>query len=623
MKLSKYGKRVVRRFTFTIVVVALVITGGFFIKNLNKSGNQNKEPEIIATLDDAFVNGLILKSSSFKDLTDETSETMNAELTKFIKSLQFSVLFFEITNKEDMTSLKIVTDQAKMLGLPLYLIDESNIIDVKDYKKHKIESIAVVNEDRISFGEYESKLMSREDLEDPLVSAYSFQDVLEGTETGYVFTDYESLKDYELEIGLVASNLQLIVKDKQDEESTSFTPSGDDQEEYFGPFETLASADEFFSNSKTAQIGVSNKPVIKGARIVAALASVLSDPNNVELIKSTAVKGSEFNVVGSVGSGEELAYETSTGDFIMAKYTEEIPAIKPFVFNGVSVEALEGYEVLKFKDTGSPLPYIFRDNNEIVITFVGSTYEGDAPVIEEGLFKGLEINNRAGNMELRIPLGEDQSWGYLVDLSDNIIKIRIKESQKELASYYQPLLNKVVVLDAGHGGKDPGSLNPNGGKSEAVVNLELSAQIEKRLVSLGATVVNTRTDDTFVSLWDRVNIFNDNNGDYFISVHHNASVNRSVHGVEMYYAKDDYKQMALSMAKDFSSITGRKDRGPYQWIQYVLRSSLGPSILIEAGFMSEDREFLDVQDRTKQILSAGTIADNIVKDLVRRIQPSE
>ena len=622
MKLSRYGKKVVKRFVFALLTLALVVTGVFFIKNLNTSEGGKKEPQLVATLDDAFVNGLILKASGFDDVTEETSEQVNKDLSQFIKSLQFSVLFLEVSTGVKPESMKLVSDQAKMLGLPLYLIDHEGVVDQKDFKKHKIENLAQVENGRIRFGEYESGILGASELKDPLISAYAYQAVLKGTEKAYVFSDYSTLQNHELEIGLVASNLQLLIN-KEEQEKVTYTPTGTHQEEYGGPFETLSSADQFFDNAKTAQIGVSNKPVIKGARLIAALGSVLSDPNQVDVIKSTAVKGSEFNVVGSVGSGEDLAYELSTGDYIMAKYTEEIPPVKPFTFSGVTVEQYEGYEVLKFKDTGSPLSYIFKDKDELLITFIGSQYEGETPIIEEGLFKGLEINNRAGHMELRVPLSDRDAWGYLVDLSDNVIKVRIKNSQQSIPSYYQPLLGKTIVLDAGHGGKDPGSLNPEGGKTEAQVNLELSAQIERRLISLGATVVNTRTDDTFVSLWDRVNIFNDNNGDYFISVHHNASVNRSVNGVEMYYAQDDHKKMALGMAKDLSAITGRKDRGPYQWIQYVLRSSLGPSVLIEAGFMSENKEFIDVQDKDKQILSAGTIADNIVKDLARRVQASE
>lgn len=623
MKLSRYGKRVVRNFVVLLLSVMLIVAGVIFIKNRNKDNDNVKEPELIARLDDGFVNGLIVNAKSFNNIEEGQEDVVLGEFQRYVKSLQFSVIIGAIDSKEDQDGLKVLSTQAKELGLPMYLINDKDIIDSKDYKKLKVNGNATVAEGLVSFGDYEIELLDVDVVKNSHASANAYQGVLAGEIKGFVFNNYEALHGYEMEVGLIASNLKLLIKDSDDKSATGNKSSlmvDYDVDEKVASFDTLESADQFFSNSKTAQIGFSNKPVIKGARMIAALGSILSDPNNTEVIKATAVKGSEFNVVGSVGSGEDHAYELSTGDYILSKYTEEIPAVKPMTFTGVDVIAENGYEVLKFKDSGSPLPYIFRDNNELVVTFVGSTYEGDYPVIEAGLFQGIEINNRAGNMEIRVPLDKDLSWGYLVDLSDNNIKIRIKENVKEVSSYFQPLNGKTIVLDAGHGGKDPGSLNPNGGKTEAQLNLELSSHIETRLKSLGATVVNTRTTDEFVSLWDRVNIFNDNNGDYFISVHHNASVNRSVNGVEMYYADADFKKMAEGMAKELSSITGRRDRGPYHWIQYVLRSSLGPSVLIEAGFMSEDTEFADLQNVDKQILSAGVVADQIVKDLERRLQ---
>lgn len=624
MRLSPYGKRIFRNFILIVLGVALIISTLFFTGVLGNKGKDKDEPETISRLDEGFVHGLVVKSNSFEGLDAETAEVSSEAFLDFTKSLQFSVLFVEVDAKSSEDALKLIGNQAGLAHLPLYIIDDGEHVDPKDYKKLKIKGKANVDSNTIQFADYEASMMSSVEIKDQNTPIQAFADVLNQGVKGYVFTDYEAIKDLSLEIGLIASNLELLevnVTSKGDE-----TSKLEDQRDHFetsGTFETLQSADEFFSNSKTAQIGFSNKPVIKGIKMEAPLGSILSDPTNEDVIKTTTVKDAEINVVGSVGSGDMLAYELTTGDYLMAKYTKEIPAVKPWTFTEVSTTVEKGYEVLSFKDTGTPMPYIFRDGNEMIVTFVGATFEGEQPIIEEGLFQGLEINNRAGNMELRIPLDESRSWGYLVDLSDNTIKIRIKESVTAIESYYQPLKDKVIVVDAGHGGKDPGSLNPNGGKTEAQVNLELSALIEKRLVSLGATVINTRTDDTFVSLWDRVNIMNDNNGDYFVSVHHNASVNTGVNGVEMYYAQENDKKLSETMAQSMSEVTGRKNRGPYLWRQYVLRSSLGPSVLIEAGFMSNDVEFKDVQDPEKQILSAGSVADNVVRDLQRRIQRSQ
>ena len=619
MKLSRYGKRVVRNILLILIATTFIVYSVFF-SNIFKKVSGKNEPQVVSRLEDGFVHGLVIKTDKFEGIEKEELELASKDLLSYIDSLKFSVLMVEVNDQTSSEALEVVSDQARLAKLPLYLIDRSDKIDPKDYKKFEIKDKATLSDSTISFGDYEGSLLNAEAVKKQNASVYAYADVLKGDIKGYVFSDYDSLENLALEVGLIASNLELNQDSQTDTENETTSRDQTDRKESSGQFHTIKSAAEFFSNAQTAQIGFSNKPVIKGIEIEAALASILSDPNDENVIKSTTVKGSQINVVGSTGSGESLAYELSTGDYLMAKYTKEIPAVKEKTFTAVTTEVKEGYEVLQFKDQGTPMPYIFRDNDEMVITFVGSSFEGEYPIIEEGLFTGLEINNRSGNMELRIPVDINDTWGYLVDLSDNTIKIRIKNSVKEVESFYQPLSGLTVVLDAGHGGKDPGSLNPKGGTTEAQLNLEFSSFVEDRLVALGAKVVNTRTDDTFVSLWDRVNIFNDNNGDYFVSVHHNASVNTGVNGVEMYYAQDADKKLAESLSKDMSDVTNRKNRGPYQWRQYVLRSSLGPSVLIEAGFVSEDKEFIDLQDETKQILSAGTVADNIAKDLVRRVQ---
>lgn len=614
MKLSKYGKRVVRNFLMIIITIALVIGGVLVYKNFNKGKNNQVEPHLTYTLEDGLLNGLTVQLTELSSLDETSIEDYMNEFNAFVKSLQFNVVFVKLENDFNKDALSAISKDLKTLGIPLYVIDETEQLKEKEFKKYKIVDKATISGESITFGEYSSNLVDAQQLKDPLASALAFEQVKSGTVKGFVFKDYDAIKKNPLEIGLMSSNLLALVPEKKTDEASIV--------EYFHNFETVPSEEELSKNRKSPIIGSSNKPVIKGARMVAALGSVLTDPTRVENIKSTVVKGSVMNVVGSTGSGEELAYELSTGDYLMAKYTEEIPAVNPFVFSTLKVDKENGTEVLTFGEEGTPLQYISKTKNELIVTFVDASFNGEVPVIEEGLFKGLSIENKNDNMEVRVPLGTEGSWGYLVDYSDNTIQIRLKAMPVEIVSYFQPLKGQKIVVDPGHGGEDPGSLNPQGGKTEAQVNLELSAPLIERLELLGAEVITTRTNDSFVSLWDRVNIFNNENADYFVSVHHNASVSRDVNGVEMYYVADEDAKMSELMSRDLSAITERKNRGPYQGIQYVLRSSLGPSVLVEAGFMSENTEFKDLQDEKKQILSAGTIADNVVKDLQRRISSS-
>ncbi len=97
-----------------------------------------------------------------------------------------------------------------------------------------------------------------------------------------------------------------------------------------------------------------------------------------------------------------------------------------------------------------------------------------------------------------------------------------------------PSLIKKVVVDAGHGGHDPGAIGRTGLK-EKDVNLDIAKRLANRLKADGIEVVMTRNSDKFIPLGTRVNIANNSKADLFISIHSNASRTRSLYGFEVYY----------------------------------------------------------------------------------------
>lgn len=97
-----------------------------------------------------------------------------------------------------------------------------------------------------------------------------------------------------------------------------------------------------------------------------------------------------------------------------------------------------------------------------------------------------------------------------------------------------PLKIKKVVIDAGHGGKDPGAIGKTGLR-EKDVNLDISKRLAILLRKEGIEVVTTRSNDSFISLEKRVTIANGSKSDLFLSVHTNANRVRSLSGFEVYY----------------------------------------------------------------------------------------
>jgi len=106
---------------------------------------------------------------------------------------------------------------------------------------------------------------------------------------------------------------------------------------------------------------------------------------------------------------------------------------------------------------------------------------------------------------------------------------------------------RTVVLDPGHGGKDPGAIGI-GGVREKDVNLRLSKMLARRLRARSFNVVMTREDDRFIDLEGRTVIAESADGDVFVSVHSNASHNKRLRGIEIYYLDEGHKRHNLDVA---------------------------------------------------------------------------
>jgi len=155
-----------------------------------------------------------------------------------------------------------------------------------------------------------------------------------------------------------------------------------------------------------------------------------------------------------------------------------------------------------------------------------------------------------------------------------------------LPSSSAALKDKIIVVDAGHGGYDPGT----SGKSSIEKNLALTTAklVASRLANAGANVFMTRSNDTFISLSGRVNVSEAKHADAFISIHYNASTSSSANGIaSFYYSEAKDKELAKyiqeSMAENAPSM---KDMGVRFGDYYVTRENNQRAVLLELGFLS-------------------------------------
>jgi len=191
---------------------------------------------------------------------------------------------------------------------------------------------------------------------------------------------------------------------------------------------------------------------------------------------------------------------------------------------------------------------------------------------------------------------------------------------------------RTVVIDPGHGGKDPGAVGI-GGIKEKDVNLKLARMLARRLEARSFKVVLTRNDDRFLNLEERTALAESAGGDVFVSIHSNASSNRSLRGIEIYYLDADndrhnvevaarengvrpdevdtlqetlarlrvaeasrysraladhvHRDVTRGLSQTYGNVSdlGVK-RGPF----YVLFMSSMPAILLEAGFLTNPKD---------------------------------
>jgi N-acetylmuramoyl-L-alanine amidase len=168
-----------------------------------------------------------------------------------------------------------------------------------------------------------------------------------------------------------------------------------------------------------------------------------------------------------------------------------------------------------------------------------------------------------------------------------------------------------VVLDAGHGGKDPGAYSVNG-RHEKEYNLAITLKI-KALLDKEPKIKPylTRSVDTFVELNDRAKIANDLNADMFISFHANSASNGTVSGSETYYNRDNSKSLADIIHKHLIAGTGLADRKVRQAGFVVIKKTTMPAVLLEAGYLSNANDSSILFSDAKQNKIAAEIVAGI------------
>lgn len=215
----------------------------------------------------------------------------------------------------------------------------------------------------------------------------------------------------------------------------------------------------------------------------------------------------------------------------------------------------------------------------------------------------------------------------------SLLILKVRNASADVMEY-MPVVNKIIVLDAGHGGIDPGAMNKDNTILEKDVNLEITKKLRDLLESSGATVIMTREKDVSLyqedgnktirqkyneNLKNRKKIIDESNADIFVSIHLNAFEQSKYSGAQTFYpkGKDDGKELAQFIQDELKRVVDKENNRkikPRDDI-YLLKNTNMPSVLIECGFLSNEKESQLLADSKYQDKIAWAIYVGIQKYL--------
>ena len=169
-----------------------------------------------------------------------------------------------------------------------------------------------------------------------------------------------------------------------------------------------------------------------------------------------------------------------------------------------------------------------------------------------------------------------------------------------------------VVIDAGHGGHDPGAVSRRGTR-EKDVNLDVARRLDRNLRAAGIKTVMTRNDDRFITLGNRTRTSNRYRNAVFVSIHFNSSRRRSARGMETFYYHPYGRKMAGYVQRSMTAVSSAPDRGVKHARFYVIRNNLNPAVLVECAFLSNWREDALARSSAYRQLMADSIARGLLE----------
>lgn len=365
-----------------------------------------------------------------------------------------------------------------------------------------------------------------------------------------------------------------------------------------------------------ASIGV----ILQGTRLYAEVKNDVIDtyPRPVSGISGDyeIYKGMVDSVTGMTGSYVRLM----SGQWVSkSKVNIEY---KPDVSRGLVSKATykmnDNYDIFELTMTSPASAIVDYDGQKLVLKVAAPSGAGLPRLPADALISNITYTTTIYKSEFVLIRGEDRIIdGYHIEKTETGIKLMLKHKPKSVNSL-KPLTGITVMLDAGHGGSETGAIGPLGLKyAEKDINLDFTYRLKKELEALGAKVLMTRKDDSYLSLSERLAMSRDARPDMFISLHANSMGDdvdiSKVSGFSVFYREDFAKPAAQLVYDHVIREHGRNKLNVNKKNFYVIRNTWAPSFLLENAFVPNPTEFEWLTNDAEQIKLAKTVAKAVAE----------
>ena len=383
------------------------------------------------------------------------------------------------------------------------------------------------------------------------------------------------------------------------------------------------------TNSSTgSQSGTSSSMAGQKVVVNATGVNLRTEAGTGNTVAGTVNKGVIFTVLTQKTVDGKVWYQVKYGDrnvwiasWLTEKYTAaagnsgQVSSVEKTRLTLESVKVQSGKTVVTLRHgKGNAYSTTKATANQLVL-LLSNVYLHTSDSINQsynGPLQHLQVQD-AGENALKVTM-DLQKGAYCTVKEDGDNLVITAYNQHNAGEY--GLRGKVIVIDPGHGGSDPGAIGRVLGVTDAEVGFTVGMKLRNLLEDAGATVLMTRESDVRLGLPERSDMANKAEADMFISIHANSSTNTAPSGIQVYYYAPSSnanlyaqsyvrKALAENVSDAMHAATGTAS--DVRTANYaVLRENDRPSILVETGFLSnEAEEALLAKDSYRQDLAEG------------------